>query len=428
MIDLVPLDKLLSVVIDNRGKTCPTAESGLPLIATNCVKNATLFPTLEKVRYVSDKTYRQWFRGHPEPGDLIFVTKGAPGQVCVAPEPVNFCIAQDMVALRANDAVVDPLYLFAALRSRQVQDAIANMHVGTMIPHFKKGDFDKLLIPRPHRRIQQFIGDMYFRVSHQIELNHRMNETLEAMTRAIFKDWFVDFGPTRAKMEGRAPYLTPELWSLFPDRFDDEGKPKGWRQYRLEELVTHSRETMSPSDFPIEVFEHYSLPAFDAGKYPALDLGSTIKSNKTVVPSNGVLLSKLNPDISRVWLPDPKEERSQVTSTEFLAFEPKGLAGRSFVYCVLTNPMFKVMLEGMVTGTSRSHQRISPPALLSREVVTAEPRLIAAIELLAAPLLGQQLANRSQSRTLATIRDFLLPRLISGEICVKDAEKIAAAA
>src|ERR1700730_18677499 len=98
MIDLVPLDKLLSRVVDNRGKTCPTAENGLPLIATNCVKNDGLFPTLEKAQHGSKETYHQWFRGHPEPGDLIFVTKGAPGQGCLAPEPVNFCIAQDMVA------------------------------------------------------------------------------------------------------------------------------------------------------------------------------------------------------------------------------------------------------------------------------------------------------------------------------------------
>ena len=124
----------------------------------------------------------------PEPDDLIFVTKGAPGQVCLAPDPVNFCIAQDMVALRANNAAVYPPYLFAALRSRQVQAAIVNMHVGTMIPHFKKGDFDKLLIPRPPRRMQQFIGDLYLLLSRKVELNRRMNETLEAIARAIFFD------------------------------------------------------------------------------------------------------------------------------------------------------------------------------------------------------------------------------------------------
>ncbi len=56
-----------------------------------------------------------------------------------------------------------------------------------------------------------------------------MNETLEAMARAIFQDWFVDFGPVRANMEGRAPYLAPELWELFPDALDEEGKPVGWK-------------------------------------------------------------------------------------------------------------------------------------------------------------------------------------------------------
>ena len=64
----------------------------------------------------------------------------------------------------------------------------------------------------------------------KIELNRRMNETLEAMARAIFKDWFVDFGPTRAKAEGRAPYLAPEVWDLFPDALDDEGKPVTWNR------------------------------------------------------------------------------------------------------------------------------------------------------------------------------------------------------
>ena len=79
------------------------------------------------------------------------------------------------------------------------------------------------------RRIISILGAL----DDKIDLNRRMNETLEAMARAIFKDWFVDFGPTRAKMEGRAPYLAPEIWSLFPDRLDNEGKPEGWEVGRL---------------------------------------------------------------------------------------------------------------------------------------------------------------------------------------------------
>src|SRR3984885_13897494 len=141
MSSLLSFNSLLSRVVDNRGRSCPTSSAGFPLIATNCVKNATLYPVFEKVRYVDKQTYREWFRGHPEPGDIIFVTKGSPGQVCLTPDPVSFCIAQDMVAVRADRTKIYPPYLFAALRSEPVQNAISNMHVGSMIPHFKRGDF-----------------------------------------------------------------------------------------------------------------------------------------------------------------------------------------------------------------------------------------------------------------------------------------------
>ena len=92
----------------------------------------------------------------------------------------------------------------------------------------------------------------------KIDLNRRMNETLEAMARAIFKDWFVDFGPTRAKMEGRAPYLAPEIWALFPDRLDDEGKPEGWHETAIDSVEVVNRQTLQA----IMLTDH------SAGKYP----------------------------------------------------------------------------------------------------------------------------------------------------------------
>ncbi len=115
-------------------------EDGIPRIATNCIKNESLYPVYEKRRYVSDETYKNWFRGHPEPQDIIFVCKGSPGRVAWTPNPVPFCIAQDMVAIRADETKIHPKYLFALLRSRATQDQILNMHDGTLILHFNKGD------------------------------------------------------------------------------------------------------------------------------------------------------------------------------------------------------------------------------------------------------------------------------------------------
>ena len=168
MSDSVPFGSLLAKIIDNRGKTCPTSEDGIPLIATNCIKNEHLYPVYEKVRYVSQEIYDTWFRGHPEPGDLIFVLKGTPGRVNWVNDPVDFCIAQDMVALRVDESKVDPKYLFAVLRSSQIQQEIEGLHVGSLIPHFKKSDFDDLQIPLVAHELQKYIGDTYFNLSLKI--------------------------------------------------------------------------------------------------------------------------------------------------------------------------------------------------------------------------------------------------------------------
>lgn len=176
----VPLTELLSFVVDNRGKTVPTAESGHVLIATNCIKNEALYPVFEKVRYLSNETYKTWFRSHPQPGDIIFVNKGTPGRVCMVPDPVNFCIAQDMIALRVDDSKIYNKYLFAVLRGREIQTQIYNTNVGDVIPHFKKSFLDQLLIPLPSMEIQRGIGDMYFDLSEKADNNTKINHHLAA--------------------------------------------------------------------------------------------------------------------------------------------------------------------------------------------------------------------------------------------------------
>lgn len=176
-----PLPQLLSFVVDNRGKTVPLSDNGNHvLIATNCIRNENLYPSYEKIRRLSQDTYDNWFRAHPIPGDILFVCKGTPGRVCMVPDPIDFCIAQDMVALRADEAKVYNRYLLAVLRSRTIQEQIAKTSVGDVIPHFKKQFFDQLLIPIPPLELQRKIGDYYFAFSLKIEKNKEINENLVA--------------------------------------------------------------------------------------------------------------------------------------------------------------------------------------------------------------------------------------------------------
>ena len=175
------LKTVLEFVVDNRGKTAPASETGIPLIATNCIRNDNIFPTYEKIRYVSEETYNNWFRAHPKPGDLIFVNKGTPGCVNLAPNPVDFCIAQDMIALRVNKNYISNYFLFLFLRSDVIQNQIINSSVGTTIPHLKKTDLlnFNVLIPDSYK-LHEFnkIVDPLF-----LKMNSNINQirTLETL-------------------------------------------------------------------------------------------------------------------------------------------------------------------------------------------------------------------------------------------------------
>ena len=189
----LPIRDLLIEIIDNRGKSVPTVEKGFPLIATNCIKHSSIYPTFDKVRYVDESTMKNWFRAHLKPNDILFVNKGTPGRVCLVPNPVTFCAAQDMMGFRCNDELINYKYLFAVLRSNEIQKTIENNHVGLVIPHFRKQDLSSLLIPIKSRQEQDSIGNLYICLSEKIELNNRINAELEAMAKTLYDYWFVQF-------------------------------------------------------------------------------------------------------------------------------------------------------------------------------------------------------------------------------------------
>ena len=298
---------------------------------------------------------------------------------------------------------------------------LAGMNSGSAQPSLNRNFVHPFPVRFPGRSEQDEIAELLSVLDDKIELNRRMNETLEAQARALFRDWFVDFGPVKANMAGGTPYLAPDLWSLFPNRLDDEGVPEGWRTYRVEEIADHHTKSLKPMDAATEVFEHFSLPAYDSGRQPVLEVGGGIKSNKTIVPSGAILLSKLNPEIPRVWWPQNKGVHRQIASTEFLAFTAKSGISPALLYSLFSDQTFRQRLEGMVTGTSKSHQRISPPALRSLEALVGDEKVFTAFGEITTSLMQKVLANRAENFTLAQTRDLLLPKLMSGEIRVSDA-------
>ncbi len=282
-----------------------------------------------------------------------------------------------------------------------------------------------LKIPVPKINVQRAAADVLQSLDRRIELLLETNATLQSVAQTVFKSWFVDFDPVRAKVDGNElDGVTREVVSLFPSEFQESPLgpvPKGWQIGRFRDLAEQAKGTVNPFNEPNECFEHYSLPAFDSNQLPVFERGDAIKSNKTRLPVGAVLQSKLNPHIPRVWLPT-KIGRRAICSTEFLPWVAKQNASPELVYCTLTSSAFQSSVRTLVTGTSNSHQRVKPDQVGALELVLAPPRVCSAFTDIVRPLLAKVDHNRWTARTLADLRDTLLPRVVSGTLHAREAE------
>ena len=333
---------------------------------------------------------------------------------------------QQINSVIVSESVADSSFVYYSFTARRSE--LFNLGAGgSRTPILNKGDFKRLPFMLPALDEQRAIAHILGTLDDKIELNRRMNETLEAMARALFKSWFVDFDPVRAKAEGHDPGLPQPLADLFPARLVDSdlGKiPEGWEVGTFGDVVEQHRDNENPLTSPDTRFRHFSIPAFDEGQWPKQEFGESIKSQKSRVPPGVVLLSKLNPEIERVWLVDVQAEDRAVCSTEFVVLRPRAPHGRSYAYCVARSPVFRQGIEGLVTGTSKSHQRAQTGSILGLNVVRPPDSLLHLLERAAESLLKRTLECRRESVTLAALRDTLLPKLISGELRIQDNERI----
>ena len=376
----VPLTELLSFVVDNRGKTVPTAPSGHKLIATNCVTNNALFPVYEKIRYLSEETYQTWFRAHPIPGDILFVNKGTPGRVCLVPDPVDFCIAQDMIALRADESKIYPKYLFAVLRSREIQQQIYNTNVGDVIPHFKKQFLDQLLIPIPERSIQESIGDLYYVLSLKAERNKKINDNLADLLQTVYQERFGDT-------------------SLIAN------------QGILSDICSYSRDKVAVSELNVRTyFSTENMLSGKAGSTEATSLPTT--SQTTACHKGDTLISNIRPYFKKIVYC----EDNCGCSTDVLCFTPSQPRYSAYLFSTLYADKFFAFMVAGSKGTKMP--RGDKQQIMTYPVVLPSEEELAGFNTIASPLLEQIYSNSAENKRLSILRDTLLPKLMSGEIDV----------
>jgi type I restriction enzyme, S subunit len=280
-------------------------------------------------------------------------------------------------------------------------------------------------IPAWPVRSQRSIADVLGALDDKIELNRRTNKTLEAMARAIFKDWFIDFGPTRAKQEGHAPYLAPDIWSLFPDRLDDDGKPEGWDSGSLDDVAHLNPESWSRANYParvkyvdlsntkwgtIEAVASYLSEAAPSRAQRILRPGDTIVG--TVRPGNGSYAYVSTDGLTG--------------STGFAVLRPKQSIFREVVHLASTSEENIDRLAHLADGGA--YPAVRPELVLATELVSIPDKLTAKFSSSTSTLIDRAEANKREMEALAATRDLLLPKLMSGEVRVKDTDTIIAEA
>jgi type I restriction enzyme S subunit len=310
----------------------------------------------------------------------------------------------------------DPLFIYYNLSGRRSE--IRNAAAGAAQPILNKTEFGKILVEAPLLEEQREIAATLGTLDDKIELNRKTAATLEEMARALYRSWFVDFDPVHARAEGRVPvHMDAATAALFPDSFGEDGLPVGWHPEQLRVLCKQVKKTVAPMDSPDADFWHFSLPAFDAGQGAVFERGSQIKSNKLFVPNNAILFSRLNPAIPRVWWARSDHSKGvPAASTEFFVAEARHPEQTPWLYCQLASPEFREQAISRVTGTSNSHQRVSASVLSDILLTAPTADVLAAFGRFAGIWFEDIHALTQENQTLATLRDTLLPRLMSGEL------------
>jgi len=405
-------------------------ETGIPVVPTEAIDDGKINPDVlprissEKANELSRHLLRQ--------GDILFARRGAQatGKTAIVRKSDEGAICgTGAIRLRIEKAksIAFPSFLATYLSGKETICWIRHHAIGATMPNLNEGIIRSIPILLPSLQEQKAITHILGTLDDKIELNSKINETLEAMAKALFKSWFVDFDPVRAKVEGRSTGLPAEISDLFPDSFEDSelGEiPSGWEVVKIDQIINLKKDAIDPSLAPDEVFDHYSIPAFDAGKNPAKELGSSIKSQKFLVDDDDLLVSKLNPSTPRVWIPFSSSKRRSICSTEFLVCKASTDVGRAFAYCLARSDSIIEVMTGLAGGTSNSHQRIRPGDFLALDCCIGSQKVRSAFSDVVEPLLRKTLTQRIESRSLASARDALLPKLISGEIRIPDAEKM----
>lgn len=296
--------------------------------------------------------------------------------------PNSIC-STEFIPLQAKRINRD--YLYYVLISDDFTNTMTSMRFGTSGSH-QRVKPEQLLsyeFKIPDESKQESIANILVTIDQKIELNNQINDYLSDL---VSLEFFNRFGADTPTVE-------------------------------LGEVLTISTKSLKPQEYGDDIWEHYSIPAYDEAHRPVFEPASNIKSNKYAIDRDCILVSRLNPSTKRIWMPACIGERP-VCSTEFIVYRPKEPKHRSFYYAAIDTGEFTDFLLAHATGSTGSRQRSQPKSTLAYPLPAPGSAAIDRFCDFADPIYKQIETNELESKRLEDLRCALLPRLMSGEIDV----------
>lgn len=390
----------------------------IPWISAASMKTGRLY---QSDRTITEEGLRNGSRIAPA-GTVLLLVRGSelhkriPIGIALLPIAFN----QDVKALRPRDGMESAyLYYWLTGNEQMLLHKVENTGIGA-------GKLDTKLMQAlpvclPPVSEQRAIAHILGSLDDKVGLNEKMNNELESIARAIFKSWFVNFDPVWAKVEGRETDLPKHIANLFPNKIvkTEMGEiPEGWSIGSVGDVADHPRRGIQPKEIspgtPYIALEHMPKRSIALSNW---DIASDLESNKFQFKKGEILFGKLRPYFHKVGV----APLDGVCSTDIVVIKPKSLSWFGFVLGHVSSDEFVEYTNSGSTGTKMP--RTSWSEMTRYSVIVPSEEVAAQYQGLIGPMVDKITANIHQCQTLGDLRDMLLPRLISGKIRIKDAEK-----
>jgi type I restriction enzyme S subunit len=395
-------------IIDYRGKTPKKTDSGIPLITAKIVKNGRIEKPNE---FIAEEDYDKWMiRGLPESGDVVMTTEAPLGEVAQIRDN-NVALAQRIITLRGAKNILDNGYLKYFLQSNEGQTRLKARETGTTVTGIKQSELRKVLIPMPEIGTQRAIAEILYSLDDKIELNNQINENLEALAQAIFKHWFIDFefpdkngNPYKSsggKMVESELGLIPEGWNVGELQEILEVKGGGTPSTKNEEFWDGDINWTSPKDlsklkFPVLLETEKKITA------------SGLKKISSGLLPKGTLLMSSRAPIGYLAI----TEIDTAINQGYIAINCKGSFDNLFMLFWLKQNIASV--TAMANGST--FLEVNKANFKKIKIVIPKPNVHNIFVDHIKHMFELLTQNEKESRNLESLRDTILPRLISGTL------------